>query len=168
VYHNRSQPGLHTFTAMTSPDLMKILLATILEIRDLDAAPDTSVDYYEVDQTSFNHAESLFMNDGPQAVYERMVDDLNAPPSLARALAEQRKHLFGLLWRSDWQQPGYAYTDNTLLEDMGYILVAAPEGGFWVGQQEGHGPQMAIFKPMSGAALIDDMVTRLHETMSVA
>lgn len=168
VYHNRTQPGIHTFAAISSPDFLKLMLAAALEMTDVEAVPEVESPFYEVDKDSLVRAEALIYSEGQAAVYDRMLNDLNAPPSLARALAIGRKHLFGLIWRSDWQQPGYAYSDNTVVEDNGFIVIPAEEGGFWACHYEGANPEMAYFEAVSGAALIDEMVNRLHNTMGAA
>ena len=168
VYHNRTQPGLHTFATMTSPDMLKMMLAAALEMQDIQAVPETEQGHYEVDKASLLHAEGLAAEGGKAAVYDRMINDLNAPPSLAQAIAEGRKHLFGLIWRNDWQEPGYAYSDTTLVENQGYIVLPALEGGFWIYTNTDAEPDMAFFESVSGVALIDEMVERLHQAMGVA
>jgi len=164
IYHNRATPGLHMFASISNPEMVKVTLATILQIPNLESIPDVVEPTYQVDHTSFLNAEGL---GSPEATYDRMVNDLNAPPSLARAIASRKKHLLGVLWRNDWQESGYAYTENTLLERDGCVVVPAEEGGLWVYHMEGDNPRMAIFEAVSGVALIDEMVNRLHAQMGI-
>jgi hypothetical protein len=145
--------------------MLKFTLAATLQVGNWGSLPDVAEPSYQVDNASLVNAEGL---GSPEAVYDRMVNDLNAPPSLARAIASRKKHLFGVVWRNDWQEPGYAYTENTLLENDGYIVVPAEEGGLWVYHYEGDNPKMAIFEAVSGIVLIDEMVNRLHTRMGIA
>lgn len=164
VYHNRATPGLHTFATLSNAEMIKVTLAAILQVGNLESIPDVAEPTYQVDHTSLVAAEGL---GSAEAVYDRMVNDLNAPPSLARAMAARKKHLMGVIWRNDWDEPGYAYTEDTLLESSGYIAVPAEEGGLWVYHVEGDNPKMAIFEAVSGVALIEEMVNRLHAQMGI-
>jgi hypothetical protein len=165
VYHNRATPGVHSFATISNAEMVKVTLATILQMPDVESIPDVVEPTYEVDHASLVNAERL---GSPEAVYDRMVNDLNAPPSLARGIASRKRHMVGVVRRNDWQEPGYAYTENTLLESDGYFVVPAEEGGLWVYHMEGDNPRMAIFEAVSGVALIDEMVNRLHAQMGMA
>lgn len=166
VYHNRSLPGLHTFTSLSEPDTLKIILAAILEAEDPAARPDAPAETYPVDRESLVNAQALKYGDGPEAVYDRLFNDLNAPHSLARALAYNSQFVVYLVRRNDWQSGDYGWTDKTQIEDAGCFVVPAEEGGLWVYTFEGSDPLMAYFNPMSAEAFIDDTVNRLHATMS--
>ncbi len=168
VYHNRSTPGLHSFATLSNAEMMKVTLAAILQVSNLESIPDVVEPTYQVDYASLLNAEGMFRTGGAEAVYDRMVNDLNAPPSLARVIASRQKHLMGVVWRNDWQEPGYAYTEDTLVESDGYIVVPAEEGGLWVYHVEGDNPKMAIFEAVSGVELIEEMVNRLHTQMGIA
>ncbi len=168
VYHNRATPGMHSFATLSNPEMVKVTLAAALQLPNVANVPDAPDAIYRVDHASLLNAEALFKTGGADAVYDRMINDLNAPQSLARALASRKKHLVGVVWRDDWQEPGYAYDEDTVLNSNGFIVVPAEEGGLWVYHVEGNNPKMAIFEAVNGVTLIDEMVNRLHTQMGIA
>jgi hypothetical protein len=168
VYHNRATPGMHSFSVITNAEMLKIVLSATLQIPKLDSVPDAADATYKVDHASLLNAEGLHKTGGGEAVYDRMINDLNAPPSLARAIASRKKHLLGVVWRNDWEEPGYAYTEDTLVHSNGFVVVPAEEGGVWAYHVDGDNPKMAIFQPASAAMLVDEMVNRLHTQMGIA
>jgi hypothetical protein len=168
VYQNRAAQGIHTFATMSNAEMVKVTLATILQLGNLESLPDVAEPTYKVDHASLLKAEGLYKTGGAEAVYDRLINDLNAPLSLARALASRKKHLVGVVWRNDWQEPGYAYSEDTMLESSGYIVIPAEEGGVWAYHLEGDKPKMAVFEAVSGVMLVDEMVNRLHTQMGIA
>jgi hypothetical protein len=162
VFHNRTLPGVHTFMALTSPDMVRTLTALGLGLSDVDAAPN-AVDSFRFTMDEYAAVEQASRE--ADAV-TRLMSEFSLPESLAQTLASQRKHMLALIWRNDWQQPGYAYTDETLLEQSGYYVMLAPEGGIWVIYPEGE--QTMVMMPANAADFIDSVLDDLHQMMGIA
>src|SRR5690606_33144790 len=129
-------------------------------LSDVDTAPDAPPDAFRFTLDEYAAVERA--SRGEDAV-ARLTGEFGLPESLAQTLATQRKHMFALIWRNDWQTSGYEYTDETLLEQDGYYVMLAPEGGLWAIYPEGE--QTMVMLPASGADFIDSVLGDLHQMM---
>lgn len=162
VFHNRTMPGVHTFMTLNSADMLRALSALSLGLEDVDAMPDAPPDSLRFSPQDYAAIEQAARGEDAVA---RLTGEFSIPESLAQTLATQRKHMLALIWRNDWQEPGYAYSDDTLLEQSGYYVMQAPEGGLWVIYPEGE--QTMVIAPANGADFIDSVLGDLHQMMGI-
>lgn len=165
VYHNRSQPGMHTFMSLTSPKVIKMIAKTAFQIEDAEAMPDGPVEWFSIDR---ERLRKYRRQPDKNAAVAAMTETDGLPESLAMALLIPQVHVAGMLARSDWQGESYAYTDDTLIDSQFYYLHPALEGGFWVRYpaDDAHTDTLHYY-PHSGQQIIDRLIEDLHTIMNL-
>ena len=165
LFYDRSQPGIHTLTAILDEGTLARSLAFALGFNDVTTVPLGET--FETDTDLLQQIQREKQTYKFEPLQAALINQYRMPYSLAHTLVHRQSYMVLYCY---WQR-GYewgSHIEQVNMASFHFTIYHTLAGGAWVRKDDTKGGKRVIFKPMNGDTFVTNVIERLKQVPGYA